>query len=44
MNINQTIYYRKTFSTLVVKFRILLEIFNFIIKKEMFFMEYMTLI
>ena len=33
-NINQTIYYRETFSTLLVKFRSLLEIFNFIIKKR----------
>lgn len=33
-NVNQTIYYRESFSTLLVKFRSLLEIFNFIIKKR----------
>ncbi len=33
-NINQIVFYKEAYSTLLVKFRSLLEIFNFIIKKR----------
>jgi len=36
-NINQVVFYKKAYSTLLVRFKLLLEIFNFIIKKRNIF-------